>query len=114
MTLPAAASAAASASLPFKAAADTALPPASQWGVALLLCCGALALVLWLLRRRGVAGTGWPRGRPAMVEILEARAVTPQNQLVVARYAGRQLLLSVGPAGIQCLRDDEVAVERAA
>lgn len=114
MTLPAAAAVAASAPLPFKAAADTALPGASQWGMALLLCSAALAFALWLLRRRGAVAAAWPRGRPAMVEILESRAVTPQHQLVVARYAGRQLLLSVGPSGIHCLRDDEAAAQRPA
>ncbi|RZI92134.1 MAG: hypothetical protein EOP39_32500 [Rubrivivax sp.] len=68
---------------------------------------------MWLLRRRGGGSPTWPRGRPAMVEVLETRAVAPQTQLVVARYAGRQLLLSVGPSGTQCLRDDAVATEPA-
>lgn len=108
-----AASVAASAPLPFKAAADAAIPSASQWAMAMLLCGLALVLALWMLRRRAAASLAWPRGRLVRVEILESRAVTPQHQLVVARYAGRQLLLGVGPTGIQCLRDDE-AVEPAA
>jgi flagellar biogenesis protein FliO len=103
---------AASAALPFKAATDTTLPGGSQWGLAVVLCCLALAAALWLLRRHGAAsGTNWRRGRGAMVEVLETRLVAPQTQLVVARYGERQLLLSVGPAGTQCLRDDAVVPE---
>ena len=108
---PEAASAAASAALPFKAAADTALPGASQWALALVLCCLALGVALWLLRRRSAIAAGWPRGRVALVEVLETRLVAPQTHLVVARYCGRQLLLSVGPAGTQCLRDDAAAAQ---
>jgi hypothetical protein len=37
---------------------------------------------------------------------MERRALTAGTQLVVTRYAGRRLLLSVGPAGTQLLRDD--------
>jgi hypothetical protein len=42
----------------------------------------------------------------ALIDVLETRSVGTQTQLVVTRYAGRRLLLSVGPAGTQCLRDD--------
>lgn len=105
---------AAGAALPFKAAADTALPSGSQWGLAVVLCCLALVAALWLLRRRGSVSRHLRRGRGAMVEVLETRLVAPQTQLVVARYGDRQLLLSVGPAGTQCLRDDAVTAEGAA
>ena len=113
MTATATVSVAASGPLPFKAAADTALPNGSQWGLALLVCCAALALLLWWLRSRGAVSSAWPRGRLARVEVLEAHALGPQTRLVVARYGGRQLLLSVGPAGTQCLRDDDIATEQA-
>jgi hypothetical protein len=90
------------------------LPSGPQWMLALVLCCAALLLALWFLRRRGGASLAWPRERAAIVQVLETRAVAPQTQLVVARYAGRQLLLSVGPSGTQCLRDDAVATEQVA
>lgn len=98
------ASAASTVALPFKPADDTALPGGGQWGLALVLCLALLAALVLALKRRGASAV-W-RGEPGLIEVLERRALTPQTQLVVARYAGRRLLLSVGPAGTQCLRDE--------
>ncbi|MDR7268207.1 flagellar biogenesis protein FliO [Pelomonas saccharophila] len=97
---------AASAAIPYRSADDAALPGGSQWGLAIVLCLAALALMLWGLRRRGGMRSAWPRSREAWVDVLETRSLGTQTQLVVARYAGRRLLLSIGPAGTQCLRDD--------
>lgn len=94
----------ASAAIPFKPAEDPALPSGPQWGLAFVLCLAALGAALWVLRRRGNA-LAWKR--PAgLLDIVETRALSPQTQLSVVRYQGRQLLLSTGPGGTQCLRDD--------
>lgn len=97
----------ASAVIPFKPAEDTSLPSGSQWGLAVVLCAMALGASLYLLRRRGgKAVIGWKRPGVGQLDIVETRALSPQVQLHIVRYGGRQLLLSVGPAGTQCLRDD--------
>ncbi len=96
----------ASAAIPFKASDDAALPSGANWGLATALCFAALALMLWGLRRRGLVSRAWPLDRAALIDVLETRSLGGQTQLVVTRYAGRRLLLSVGPAGTQCLRDD--------
>lgn len=97
------ATSASAAAIPFKPAEDSALPSGPQWGLAIVLCIAALAAVLYQLRRRGAVA--WKReGR--LLSVVETRALSPQVQLNVVRYGDRQLLLSVGPAGTQCLRDD--------
>lgn len=96
----------ASAAIPFRAADDSALPSGSQWGLATVLCLVALVLLVLGLRRRGLAPKAWRGSRTSLIDVLETRSLGAQTQLVVARYAGRRLLLSVGPAGTQCLRDD--------
>lgn len=101
--------AAASAALPFKPA-DDALPSGSQWGLAIVLCVAALAVAVLALRRRG--GQAVWRRTGGTLQVLESRALSPQSQLVVVRYGERQLLLCVGPAGAQCLRDDPAGEER--
>ena len=101
----------ASAAIPFKPAEDPVLPSGPQWSLAIVLCVAALAAVLWVLRRRGNV-VAWKRPG-GLLDIVETRALSPHAQLNVVRYQGRQLLLSVGPAGTQCLRDDPVAEEAA-
>jgi hypothetical protein len=96
---------AASAAIPFKPAEDPALPSGPQWGLALVLCVAALGAALLVLRRRGNAAIGWKR-QGGLLDVVESRALNAQVQLNVVRYRGRQLLLSVGPTGTQCLRDD--------
>lgn len=98
------ASAGASAPLPFKTAAAAELPSASEWLLAVLLCAALLAALVWVLRRQH----GKPQwGRQAgLMKILDRQTLTTQVQLVVLQYGQRQLLISVGPAGTQCLRDD--------
>lgn len=90
--------------LPFKPVDDTAMPNGVQWSVALVLCVALLVVVVLALKRRG--GTSPWRREAGLVDVLERRALDAHTQLVVARYAGRRLLLSIGPAGTQCLRDD--------
>lgn len=102
-------SGAASTAITYKAAEDSSTPSASHWGLAASLCLGALALMVWALRRRGTAPMAWRGHQRVHVEILETRALTPQAHLVVTRYAGRRLLMAVGPSGVQCLRDDPEA-----
>lgn len=97
----------ASAAIPFKPEQDTALPSGPQWGLAIVLCLAALGAALLVLRRRGNATIGWKR-QGGLLDVVETRALSAQVQLNVVRYGGRQLLLSVGPAGTQCLRDDPV------
>jgi hypothetical protein len=106
MNPPASYASAASAAIPFKLADDPALPSGPQWGLAIVLCVAALGVALWVLRRRGHA-VAWQR-QGGLLDVLETRALSPHAQLNVVRYRGRQLLLSVGPAGTQCLRDDPV------
>jgi Flagellar biosynthesis protein, FliO len=95
----------ASAAIPFKPAEDPSLPSGPQWGLAIVLCMAALGAALWVLRRRGNTANGWRR-QGGLLNVVETRALSAQVQLNVVRYGGRQLLLSVGPAGTQCLRDD--------
>lgn len=94
---------ASAAAIPFKPVEDTALPSGPQWGLAIVLCVAALGAVLYQLRRRGAVA--WKR-EGGLLNVVETRALSAQVQLSVVRYGGRQLLLSVGPAGTQCLRDD--------
>jgi flagellar biogenesis protein FliO len=62
-----------------------------------------LVAAVLLLKRRLHQSWQRPTG---LLEVMERRALTAGTQLVVTRYAGRRLLLSVGPAGTQLLRDD--------
>jgi len=96
----------ASAAIPFRPIDDSTLPGSGQWGCAILVCFVALAVIAWAMRRRGIVSAAWARGRGAQIEVLETRSLGPQTQLVVARYGSRRLLLSIGPNGTQCLRDD--------
>ncbi len=74
-----------------------------------MLCAMAFGAALYLLHRRGgKVAVGWKR-QAGLLDVVETRALSPQVQLNVVRYGGRQLLLSVGPAGTQCLRDDPIA-----
>jgi flagellar biogenesis protein FliO len=102
MTTPA--TSASAVALPFKPAEDPGLPS----GLALVLCAMALGAALYLLRRRGgKLAVGWKR-QGGLLDVVESRALGPQAQLHIVRYGGRQLLLSVGPTGTQCLRDDPI------
>ncbi len=95
---------ASAAALPFKPVDDAALPSGAQWSVALALCLVLLAVLVLALKRRG-GNAPWSK-EAGLVEVLERRSLNAQTQLIVTRYAGRRLLLSVGPTGTQCLRDD--------
>lgn len=97
------ATSASAVAIPFKPAEDSALSSGPQWGLAIMLCIAALGAVFYQLRRRGAVT--WKR-ESDLLSVVETRALSPQVQLSVVRYGGRQLLLSIGPTGIQCLRDD--------
>lgn len=93
------------ASIPFRPAEDGGLAPAgssASWFLLILLLLIAAALLLKRRLRPGPHRTG-------LLEVTERCALTSGTQLVVTRYAGRRLLLSVGPAGTQLLRDDAEA-----
>jgi flagellar biogenesis protein FliO len=100
----------ASAAIPFKPAQDSSLPTGPQWGLAIVLCAAALGIALYVLRRRGRVPLAWKR-QTGLLNVLESRMLSAHVQLHVVRYGDRQLLLSVGPAGTQCLRDDPVNEE---
>lgn len=79
--------------------------------VALIACVILLVAILGLLRLRarrvlGVSGSVKPP-----VWVRQCVALSPQVRLVVLDYAGRQLLVAVGPQGAQCLRDDPAPME---
>ncbi|PTT79796.1 hypothetical protein DBR42_20710 [Pelomonas sp. HMWF004] len=97
----------ASAAIPFKPAEDPSLPSGPQWGMAIVLCMAALGAALWALRRRGNAAISWRR-QGGLLSVVESRPLSAQAQLSVVRYGRRQLLLSIGPTGTQCLRDDPI------
>lgn len=99
----------ASAPLPYKPADDTALLTTPQWGLAFLLCGAALVAALLALRRHGHRPAR--RRSVGMLQVVETRPLSAHTQLAVVQYRGRQLLLSIGPGGTQCLRDDPSPTE---
>lgn len=102
------ADAAASAALPLRGLQGDALPGAATWGLAALACAAGLAVLLWSLRKR-MPGLGYrSAARPHAIDLLDSRLVAPQVRLVVVGYGQRRLLCAVTPAGLQCLRDDQV------
>lgn len=90
------------AGIPFRPAEEAGLPvgaSGASWFILVPLLLGAAGL---LFKRRLL-----PRQhRAELLEVMERCVLTTGTQLVVTRYAGRRLLLSVGPAGTQLLRDD--------
>ena len=96
------ASATSAGTMPFRAPDDVAMPlgaVSAPWLLlVLLLAMGAGAVLKRRMRP-------WKR-QPGLLDVDERCSLTNTTQLVVARYAGRRLLLSVGPAGTQLLRDD--------
>lgn len=95
----------ASSAIPFRTVGDSATPGAVQWLLAIGSCAVLLVLLVMLLRRwRGAWRPMRAPGR--QLRIVERVAAAPHTQLVVVEYAQRRLLLSIGPAGTSCLRDD--------
>jgi flagellar biogenesis protein FliO len=93
--------------LVFKAESDASLPGPQQWIVATLLCFAALfAAVWWLRRQHGLPRPSWGSGPDRLITVVARTALTQQTQLLVVDHGQRRLLLSVGPAGTQVLRDD--------
>lgn len=93
-----------SASIPFRPSDDVSLPSGAPTALLSILTLALLAGALVLLKRRVLSTRR--RGEPQLLEVSERCALTPNTQLVVTRYAGRRLLLSVGPTGTELLRDD--------
>ncbi len=103
---PSAPAAASAVALPFRPASEADLPTGTSLALTSVLALALLAVAYLLAKRRGLV-TPWQRGSSTgQLEVIERRALTPQTQLVVARYGARRLLLSVGPSGTQLLRDD--------
>lgn len=100
------AAAAASAALPFRAVEADALPGAAGWVLAWLALLMLLGLLLWRRQASRRGGRGLPLRRSAGLELIDSRALGTGVRLFVVAYAGRQLLIGVSPAGLQCLRDD--------
>ena len=88
--------------IPFRAPDEASLPLGAT-GAPWLLLVLLLAIGAWVILKRKLRP--WQR-QPGQLEVNERCSLTSTTQLVVARYAGRRLLLSVGPAGTQLLRDD--------
>jgi flagellar biogenesis protein FliO len=65
-----------------------------------------LVATLWWLRGRGAVAFGRPRSAGKTLESLERLALSPQHTLHVVRFAGRQLLIGVSPAGCVVLDSD--------
>jgi hypothetical protein len=94
---------ASAASIPFRSADEGGLPAGASGASWFILVLLLLVAAVLLLKRRLHQSWQRPTG---LLEVMERRALTAGTQLVVTRYAGRRLLLSVGPAGTQLLRDD--------
>jgi flagellar biogenesis protein FliO len=72
------------------------------------LVLGLLALLMWTLRRRGLAvGNGFRRGRksPGRLETIERLALSPQHTLHLVRVADHALLIEVHPGGSTLLEN---------
>lgn len=98
--------AASAVALPFRPASEAELSTGASLALTSLLALALLAVAFLLSKRRGLAAPWRRAGRAGQLDVIERRALTPQTQLVVARYGTRRLLLSVGPGGTQLLRDD--------
>ena len=66
------------------------------------LLCGAL----WVLKRKGLARTGFrrsPRPGQPRLEVIDRLALTPQHSLHLIRLADRTLLVGLSPQGCSLL-----------
>ena len=69
---------------------------------------GLLGLLLWVLKRRGLASLnlGGRRGGSArQVEVLERVPLTPQHALHLVRVSGKVLLIGTAPSGCTLLNE---------
>lgn len=94
--------AASASAIPFRASDDVTTPLGAT-GASWMLLVLLLAIGAWAVLKRRLRL--WQR-QPGLLEVNERCSLTSTTQLVVASYAGRRLLLSVGPSGTQLLRDD--------
>ena len=99
--------AASAPALDFKRDVDPAMPGTPQWILAAVICVAALWIGVEILRRRGKVPSLGRRGVHRLLSVEERTLIAPGVHLVVARYGSRRLLLSAGPQGVQCLKDDE-------
>lgn len=85
-------------------------PTAQGWGLALLACTVALVVLLVLARRfapRLARGLGAPAAQGAAVRVVSTTRLTPQVQLAVVEFDGRQLLLSVNGGAATLLSESK-------
>lgn len=85
-------------------------PTAQGWGLALLACTAALVVLLVMARRFGPRlgrGLGAPVAQGAAVRVVSTTRLTPQVQLAVVEFDGRQLLLSVSGAATTLLSESK-------
>ena len=78
---------------------------------ALILVLALIGLIVWALRRFGLAPTGGMAGQDKKLKILEARMLDSRNRLVLAQWRGRQYLLSVGQDGTRLIDTGHAAPE---
>jgi flagellar biogenesis protein FliO len=102
----------ASAAIPFRSLGDSATPAPSSWGLAVLGCGIALAVLVWVFKRYGrQLQLGTLGGAKKDVQVLEKSLLIPGTHLVVVAYRGRRLLVAAGNGHTQCLRDDPMEPE---
>ena len=74
--------------------------------LAVIVVLGLLCGSLWLLKRKGLARTGFRRsarpGQPRL-EVIDRLALTPQHSLHLVRLADRTLLVGLSPQGCNLL-----------
>jgi flagellar biosynthetic protein FliO len=79
---------------------------AMQRGAAALLVLGLLLLLLWALRRKGIAQFAFKRpfsGRARHLNVIERLPLTPQHSLFLVETSDQRLLLGSSPSGINLI-----------
>lgn len=73
----------------------------ARFAMALMLVLALIFVVLWLLKRVGMAGAaaGGPKGRRRRLSVVEAVALDPRRRLVLVRRDGVEHLLLLGASG---------------
>jgi flagellar biogenesis protein FliO len=72
-----------------------------------------LWLLLWLLRKKGIARFGSPRGngRARSLETLERLALTPNHTVHLIRAGNRTFLVGAHPSGMVVFSNESHAAE---
>ena len=73
--------------------------------LAVALVLGALGALVWLLKRKGLAGGGVrvKRDVQTQLEVVGRLALTPQHSVHLIRLADRVLLVGLSPGGCSVL-----------